>query len=114
MTQMHKCQGVATKIYYDEIAQTLEVWYHKTMVVQVRDGKIYLQNGGWWTSTTKNRINQAIAEFGLTIDRVCQQERLWYCGNAAWTTEVVDGLASGRVYGYFEGVQNRKMVRGTK
>jgi len=44
----------------------LRVTYHGTDVVTVYpNGKIVLDTGGWFTATTKTRMNQASNQFGL-------------------------------------------------
>ena len=42
-----------------------EVVYHDTAVVTFNDDHIILDSGGWWTRTTKARMNQAAQQFGL-------------------------------------------------
>lgn len=42
-----------------------KVVYHDTAVVTFDDDDIILDTGGWWTRTTKARMNQAAQHFGL-------------------------------------------------
>ena len=42
-----------------------KVVYHDTAVVTFNDDHIILDSGGWWTRTTKFRMNQAAQQFGL-------------------------------------------------
>ena len=42
-----------------------KVVYHDTAVVMFNDDQIILDSGGWWTRTTKARMNQAAQQFSL-------------------------------------------------
>lgn len=75
MVQMQKVSGVATKVIRQP--GLLIVRYHSTDVVIVDRGEITLNTGGWKTATTKNRMNQAAAEFRLNY-RVYQMNGNWY------------------------------------
>ena len=75
MTQLSKVGKVATCIHKD--GATTVIHYHKTPIVQWDDAHIWLDTGGWFTPTTKVRMNQAANEFGLGF-RVYQHKWLWY------------------------------------
>ena len=53
-----------TKVLADDDDIT-KVVYHDTAVVTFNDDHIILDTGGWWTRTTKARMNQAAQQFGL-------------------------------------------------
>jgi hypothetical protein len=53
------------------------VAYHNTFVVCASDKTIVLNTGGWFTVTTKTRMNQASNQFGLGY-RVFQKDFRWY------------------------------------
>jgi|TARA_R100000306_G_scaffold58364_1_gene56802 hypothetical protein len=54
------------------------VTYHKTPVVTVDvDGTITLNSGGWRSSTTKTRMNQAASQLNLGF-RVYQRDFDWF------------------------------------
>lgn len=53
------------------------VRYHDTDVVSFNENGIVLDNGGWFTSTTKTRMNQASNQFGLDYI-VFQKDFKWY------------------------------------
>lgn len=53
------------------------VVYHRTPVVHWDAQKIVLDTGGWFTNTTKSRMNQASNQFGLGYT-VWQKDRAWY------------------------------------
>jgi hypothetical protein len=56
----------------------VSVKYHGTTVVCVNaDGSIILNTGGWKTSTTKKRMNQAASQFGLGF-YVWQDKGEWF------------------------------------
>ncbi len=53
------------------------VKYHSTYVVSASPSKIVLNHGGYMTSTTKTRMNQASNQFGLGF-KVFQKDRAWF------------------------------------
>lgn len=56
----------------------LTVRYHNTDVVTVfENGTIKLNTGGWRTSTTKNRMNQASNQYDLGF-QVYQRDFAWF------------------------------------
>ena len=55
----------------------LIVAYHNTPVVKVTDKEIILNTGGWYTATTKRRMNQASLSYGLGF-AVSQVNFSWY------------------------------------
>lgn len=68
-----------TVVYFTNVAgegHTI-VRYHETPVVIVTPTKIILNTGGWFTSTTKSRMNQASNQWGLGY-KVYQKDYQWY------------------------------------
>jgi hypothetical protein len=56
----------------------LLVTYHNTIVVKVvNDRFVILNTGGWYTNTTKRRMNQASMQYKLGYS-VYQSDFLWY------------------------------------
>ena len=55
----------------------LMVAYHNTIVVRVSDEELILNSGGWQTSTTKRRMNQASLQYNLGFS-VYQADFCWY------------------------------------
>lgn len=55
----------------------ITVKYHDTEVVTVNNGKITLDSGGWWTASTKARMNQASRQFSLGF-HVYQKAGKWF------------------------------------
>jgi hypothetical protein len=53
------------------------VCYHNTPVVKITDTDIILNTGGWYSATTKRRMNQASHSFGLGF-AVYQVNFSWY------------------------------------
>jgi hypothetical protein len=53
------------------------VTYYKTVVVAFDAKSITLNTGGWFTATTKTRMNQASNQFDLGFN-VCQKSRQWF------------------------------------
>ena len=65
----------ATKVEYKD--GILTVYYHSAAVITVCKGFVTMRTGGWFTNTTKNRINQVLSL--LDVEYGIYQERgLWY------------------------------------
>ena len=75
MTQLNKIGKVATNVV--ERDGCTSVIYHDTIVVEFTDDMVWLNNGTWWTATTKTRMNQASNQFGLGFS-VSQVDHQWY------------------------------------
>ena len=77
MSQVHTVGKVATKVAVDSEG-VLRVTYHGTHVVTVYpEGRIVLNTGGYFTVTTKTRMNQASNQFNLGF-LVFQKDFDWY------------------------------------
>ena len=60
------------------IDNKLIVTYHSTAVVLIKNNRyVTLNSGGWYTNTTKTRMNQASNEYGLGY-RVYQKDWDWF------------------------------------
>ena len=55
------------------------VYYHGTPVVRWGGGLIILNTGGWFTPTTKTRMNQAANQYELGFS-VYQKAGQWFAG----------------------------------
>ncbi len=64
-----------TKIQADASGKT-QVIFYQTPVVTFDDQSILLNTGGWWTRSTKVRMNQASEGYGLGF-RVFQKQGEW-------------------------------------
>mgnify|MGYP000872339649 CR=1 FL=1 len=65
-----------TKVNTNADGQT-EVVYHQTAVVTFDSERIILNTGGWWTRSTKTRMNQ-VSEFYNLGFRVFQKVGDWF------------------------------------
>ena len=65
-----------TKVNENEKGQ-IEIIYHQTAVVTYDFEQIILNTGGWWTRSTKTRMNQASEVLGLGF-RVFQKKGDWF------------------------------------
>ena len=73
---------ISTELLQDAEKRLL-VTYHNTIVVKVvNDRFVILNTGGWYTTTTKRRMNQASKQYGLGYI-VYQADFVWYvrCGD---------------------------------
>lgn len=77
MPSLHKgVRGVATSVRHE--GGKIIVRYHYTDVVTIhKDGRVTLDTGGWFTATTKVRMNQASFQFGLNY-YVHQEKGKWF------------------------------------
>ena len=75
MANLSTIGRVATTI--EKAGRNVAVKYHDTVVVQTTDTRIILNNGGWFTATTKTRMNKASNQYGLGY-QVYQHDYAWY------------------------------------
>ena len=76
MAQNQKVGTTATMIKTGDDNKN-RVTYHQTDVVTFDAKEIILDTGGWWTATTKARMNQASNQFNLGFI-VYQVKGVWY------------------------------------
>lgn len=89
MGQTHTVGKTATSIRNEEGYKIIR--YHNTDVVKFNQFEIILNTGGWWTATTKNRMNQASNQFGLGFG-VYQKRGVWFVEFNGETQEFVDDV----------------------
>lgn len=89
MGQQSVCKGVATSVFCKD--GRMSVIYHNTLVVDVTPERIVLDSGGWQTSTTKTRMNQASRQFDLGY-QVYAKARKWLVDFKGQTFEFVRGM----------------------
>ena len=66
------------RVVNEDNDRILSVVYHNTEVVKViNDNQVVLNNGGYYTATTKRRMNQASMQYNLGFS-VYQSEFCWY------------------------------------
>lgn len=75
MGQTQRITGRATRTTREN--GITRVRYHDTDVVTFDDVTITLRTGGWWTVTTKARMNQTANEYALGF-YVYQQNFQWF------------------------------------
>ena len=56
-----------TQAYHDPETGCGVVVYRGTPIVSWTPDQVILNNGGWWTRTTKRKMNQAANQFGLNF-----------------------------------------------
>ena len=57
---------------------TTKVLFKNTTIVEFNHKAIHLNNGGWFTASTKQRMNKASKDFNLRFE-VYQKDYVWYC-----------------------------------
>lgn len=55
---------------------TTKIRYHSTVIVEFNHEKIILNSGGWYTATTKTRMNQTSSQFDLGFS-ISQKDYEW-------------------------------------
>lgn len=75
MPRMDKLSNYRTTIFMRDGWQC--VVYAETIIVRWNDDTILLNTGGWKSVTTKRKMNQASAQFGLGFG-VFQRKSAWY------------------------------------
>ena len=89
MAQQSRVTGVATTI--SQIEGYTTITYHHTPVVQFNEKTIILRSGGWRSSTTKTRMNQASSQFDLGFS-VHQKDFDWFVIYKGKTQEYQDHM----------------------
>jgi len=95
MAQQSEVGRTATTIA--NVGDYTVVTYHQTAVVKFNNREVILNSGGWWTMTTKTRMNQASHQFGLGFS-VSQRGGEWF----------VDYLGKREPFGNFYVEENTK------
>tara|TARA_Y100000114_G_scaffold140570_1_gene145564 strand:- start:263 stop:550 length:288 start_codon:yes stop_codon:yes gene_type:complete len=75
MAQQNKIGTHKTKVFTEN--EITYVKYHNTRVVAFSENVIMLYTGGWFTPTTKTRMNQTSNAFGLGF-QVYQKNYEWF------------------------------------
>ena len=75
MSQQYKIGTHKTSVFNED--SIMKVCYHNTIVVSFDNKEIKLNTGGWFTNTTKTRMNQTSNQFNLGF-RVYQKNYNWY------------------------------------
>lgn len=101
MSQQQTIGRTATSVSGDGEGNT-EITYHSTRVVIFNPDLIILDSGGWFSNTTKARMNQASNTFKLGFS-VYQSKHQWYVSFGGKTYPYSDKMRldrkSGKVYG---------------
>lgn len=59
----------------------LRLWGN-TIATKTKDGRVYIDACGWYTVTTKERLNYLLDTYNLP--RIYQKNWLWYIGSNPW------------------------------
>lgn len=76
--------------------------YHQTKVVRWNDNEIILDAGGYFTTTTKTRMNEVSEHYGLGFS-VFQKDGNWFVRLPSHTSKV--GTTPGPVIGFHNGMK---------
>jgi hypothetical protein len=64
------------------------LYLHGNKIAERKDGKLYISNCGWATTTTKERLN---ALQGVAIN---QKNFEWFLNGKAWNGEMIEVVAT--------------------
>ena len=77
--EVYRLPGYETKIYKDVLG--VYYFYFSTCIAAaLRDGSLAITNGGWYTSTTKKRINKILEYYNIPWS-IYQKDYVWYLYN---------------------------------
>lgn len=75
-----------THVHYDNAVKALRFYYHVTAFASFYDdGKVKIDNGGWFSATTKKRINAILSALGLPFF-IRQVQWEWYLEDTSGIT----------------------------
>jgi hypothetical protein len=94
MPQTMQVRGVATTTYFEDGMTTIR--YHACPVVRFTHEVIVLRCDGWFTNTTKTRMNQASNQYGLGY-HVWQKDFTWFVDYKGETIKFSDGMVINRM-----------------
>lgn len=113
MTQQQRIGRTATKVAGDGEGN-IEITYHATKVVIFNEELITLNSGGYYSNTTKTRMNQASNTFRLKF-QVFQNKHEWYVDFSGKTYPYCDKMRldrkSGDVFKYVRNGQEVEIVQ---
>lgn len=89
MAQTQTIGSHKTNIYTE--ADMIHIRYHDTVVVQFNMNHIFLDSGGWKTTTTKTRMNQTSNQYNLGFT-VFQKDFSWYVSFNGKTLDYQDNM----------------------
>lgn len=93
MAQTSIFRGVQTKTL-KHLDGSLGGYYRGTQVARkAADGTVTLNTGGWFTNTTKTRMNQFASEFCNNRFSVFQRKFQWFVSYDACEWAYVDGMS---------------------
>lgn len=91
MAQQKRLGKRATTVHAEN--GTTVVTYHSTPIVTFDGKRVILNTGGWFTATTKTRMNQAACQFGLPYS-VHQEKFRWFVDTPEGTKEFKENICS--------------------
>ena len=70
----------------------LRLWGN-TIATRTKDGRVYIDSCGWFTVTTKDRLNYLLERLNGNL-RISQKNCLWYINDTPWdgSKTLVQGL----------------------
>lgn len=83
--------GTGNTTVVTDVQGMTNVTYYETIVVSFNHERIILNNGGYYTVSTKCRMNQTANQFRLGYE-VYQRRGLWYVTYNRETLDFVNGM----------------------
>lgn len=104
--------GAYTRLEFDYPVFKIKIFYHDTCIIEVSETFLILNNGGFQTRTTQERINQVLRYFDFEDARVYTEKKIMIADFGDVILPFKDGkkikmpLVKGRIPGFFTGVLN--------
>ena len=93
----------ATEVWIHPIDESISIYYHDNLIARVIpwNNKLTVSNSGWYTSTTKKRINQIFKAFKIDA-YVYQRNFTWYLSYKGYEFNYMDVLKCNIWFNYNE------------
>ena len=63
---------------------TTKMYLHGNMIAKKENGKVYVTNAGWFSNTTKERLN------GIQGVSIHQKDYVWYLNGKQWDGKLTE------------------------
>ena len=62
------------------------MYLHGNLIAKFENGKLMISNCGWWSNTTKERLNAILSYY--SYGRIYQQDWVWYYTDSKGNTDI--------------------------
>lgn len=82
LMQGHNYKNGNTKVL--QINGVNQMFLHGNLIAEHIEGKVQITNAGWFSNTTKERLN------GIPGVSISQRKRVWYLNGEKWNGELIE------------------------